>query len=80
MRKIFFGTLITLCFFCFRSEAADFYVKTISVDGLQRVEKETVLAYLGVKPAETISQEQMDSAFKNLYATGLFADIKMNAE
>ena len=80
MRKIFFGTLITLCFFCFRSEAADFYVQTISVDGLQRVEKETVLAYLGVKPAETISQEQMDSAFKNLYATGLFADIKMNAE
>lgn len=77
MKKIFFGTLTAFYFLCLQANAADFYVQKISIDGLQRVEKETVLAYLGLKPSETISQEQMDSAFKNLYATGLFADIKM---
>ena len=80
MKKILFGTVAAFCIFCTGVKAADFYVQKISVDGLQRVEKETVLAYLGMKTNEKVSSDKLDSAFKNLYATGLFSDIKMNTQ
>lgn len=80
MKKIFFGTLGTVLFLNFATFAADFYVNKIKIDGLQRVERETVLSYLGIYPSQTISQEAMDTAFKNLYATGLFADISMDTD
>lgn len=80
MKKIFFGTLGTALFLNFATFAADFYVNKIKIDGLQRVERETVLSYLGIHPSQTISQEAMDTAFKNLYATGLFADISMDTD
>ena len=78
MKKQWFFTVLTTCFLSGNVWAADFYVRRIDVNGLQRVEKETVLAYLDIQSDKNVSQEQMDAAFKNLYATGLFADIKMD--
>ncbi len=78
MRKKLFGMILTVCLLSYNVFAADFYVQKITISGLQRVEQETVLAYLGIKQHEKVSTDKLDAAFKNLYATGLFADIKMD--
>ncbi len=77
MKKVFLGTFLSCVILSFQVMAADFTVKTIDISGLQRVERETVLSYLGIKQGENVSQDTIDAAFKNLYATGLFSDIKM---
>lgn len=74
MKKVIYAGLLT-SLIAFQANAAGYYVKDIEVDGLQRVEKETVLAYLNLKKNRNISQEELDNSFKSLYATGLFSDI-----
>ncbi len=76
MKKIHFA-FVLLMGSAIASNASAFYVKSIDVEGLKRVEKETVNAYLGIKKGTDISQDALDASFKNLYATGLFSDIKM---
>ena len=51
------------------------YVKDFKVDGLERVEIDTVLSYLNLEKERTTSQEKLNEALKNIYATGLFADV-----
>lgn len=47
----------------------------IEVEGNRRVETPTVLSYIDVKPGQVLSQYKIDEILKNLYATGLFADV-----
>ena len=77
MKKTNFLLLLTTCG-VLSLEASAFDLKKIDVSGLRRVEKETVEAYLGLKVGEDVSQDELDDSFKNLYATGLFSDIKMD--
>ena len=58
--------------------AADIYVKGINISGLQRVEQETVLSYIDIQNNKNVSQEKLDEALKQLYATGLFTDVSFN--
>ena len=53
-------------------------VNNINVSGLQRVERETVLSYVNIAPGSDVSQEQLNDAFKKLYTTGLFSDVKFD--
>ena len=50
-------------------------VRTIQVQGNQRVEPNTVASYLLFAPGDPISAERIDLSLKTLYATGLFADV-----
>ncbi|MBR1601346.1 MAG: outer membrane protein assembly factor BamA, partial [Alphaproteobacteria bacterium] len=77
MKKIAYVGLMT-SILAFQANAADFYVKKIEVDGLQRVEKATVLSYLNIRRDSRISQDKLDKSFKNLYETGLFSDISFD--
>ena len=62
-----------------QAHAADDYIfKKIEVDGLQRVEKSTVLSYLNLKKNSSVSQDELDNSFNNLYNTGLFSDISFD--
>ena len=61
-----------------QANAQNLRLKQIEVDGLQRVEKATVLSYLNLPKNTDISQESLDMAFKRLYATGLFSDINFD--
>ncbi|MBP5215871.1 MAG: outer membrane protein assembly factor BamA [Alphaproteobacteria bacterium] len=74
MKKIIYIGLLS-SFMAYQAGAADFYVKNIEVDGLQRVEKATVLSYLNIHKNSKVSQDTLDNSFKNLYNTGLFSDI-----
>ena len=77
MKKIIYIGLLG-CVLSYQVQAADFRFKNIQVEGLQRVEKATVLAYLNLQPNVTVSQETLDTSFKNLYNTGLFSDISFD--
>lgn len=77
MKNIFFKTFLLANLAVFSAAAEDFYIHKLEISGLQRVEKETVTSYLGLHNAQSVSRDQLDNAFKNLYATGLFSDINM---
>ncbi len=59
---------------------APFTVKDIRVEGIQRTEAGTVFAYLPVKVGETFSDEKSIAAIKALYATGMFKDVRLEAD
>lgn len=54
------------------------YVSNIDVSGLERVELDTVLSYIDIKKGSRTSQAKIDESLKQLYATGLFADVSFN--
>ncbi len=59
-------------------DAAPTLIKTIQVQGNQRVEANTVASYLLFAPGDPYSETRMDTSIKTLYATGLFADVSID--
>ena len=52
-------------------------IRAITVTGAQRIERETVLSYIGVREGDAIDARGVNEALKTLFATGLFADVAM---
>jgi outer membrane protein insertion porin family len=50
-------------------------ISDIRVEGTQRIEAGTVLSYMTVKPGDPFDPAQEDASLKNLFQTGLFADV-----
>lgn len=50
-------------------------LRSITVQGNQRIEADTVRSYVGLVPGAAYDQDTIDGAFKRLFATGLFADV-----
>ena len=78
MKKICLGTYVFSLLASTSTLAADVYVKDIKVEGLERVEAETVKSYVNIKSGQNTNDEQLNDALKNLYATGLFEDVAIN--
>ncbi|HQW38734.1 MAG TPA: outer membrane protein assembly factor BamA [Usitatibacteraceae bacterium] len=57
-----------------------FVLKDIRVEGVQRTEAGTVFTYLPVKVGERIDDEKAAQAVKSLYATGFYADVRLEAD
>lgn len=53
-------------------------IKTIQVQGNQRIEANTVASYLLFAPGDPYSENRIDLSIKTLYATGLFADVAID--
>ena len=49
-------------------------IRTVTVQGSQRLEPDTILSYIRLRPGQTYTQALGDQALKDLYATELFAD------
>jgi len=58
--------------------AAPTVIKTIQVQGNQRIEANTVASYLLIAPGDPFSESRLDTSIKTLYATGLFADVSID--
>ncbi len=58
-----------------KAEAA--VVSRIDVEGNQRVDDETVRAYVTIRAGRSFSAEDVDESLKALFETGLFADVRM---
>lgn len=80
MKRALLASVLLSSFIHVGVVVADYRVNEIKIDGLKRVERETVLAYLGITEGNEISQEKLDSSLKNLYSTGLFSDVKMEKQ
>ena len=52
-------------------------VKSITVEGAQRLEPDTVRSYIDLKPGDSYNREALDRALKALFATELFADVQI---
>src|SRR3990167_5806016 len=64
------------------AEAAEdqLVVTEVEVSGNQRIEAETVRSYTLIKPGAIYSPELADQSLKQLFGTGIFADITMRLE
>jgi outer membrane protein insertion porin family len=52
-------------------------IKTVTVEGSQRLEPDTVRSYIDLKPGDPYNRETIDRALKALFATELFADVQI---
>ncbi len=55
-------------------------IANVRIEGTQRIEPETVLSYMQLAAGDPFSADRVDKALKNLYATGLFADVTFHRE
>ncbi len=53
-------------------------VRSIVVEGNQRIEPRTVQSYLLLEPGDPFNGERIDLSLKTLFATGLFADVAID--
>lgn len=53
--------------------------RSILVEGNTRVEDETVRAYVTIQPGRSYGAGDVDESLKALFATGLFADVKITS-
>ena len=52
-------------------------ISDIRIEGIQRIEPETVRSYLLLQQGDQWDTERVDRSLKALFATGLFADVKL---
>ncbi len=52
-------------------------ITEIRVEGNQRIEAETIRSYMTISVGDRFSAERVNRALKALFATGLFADVKI---
>jgi len=53
-------------------------VQDIAVEGTQRIEPDSVIAYMVLRPGQPYDPVIADTSLKLLFDTGLFADVRMN--
>ena len=78
MKLLKLGTFATALLCGVSAASASVYVQDIKVEGLQRVEPETVLSYVDVQKNSITDEAKLDTALKQLYSTGLFNDVSQN--
>jgi outer membrane protein insertion porin family len=52
-------------------------LRDIRIEGNQRIDPETVRSYIPLATGQVLTQDKIDGTIKALYATGLFADVKL---
>lgn len=53
-------------------------VSAVEVRGNQRVDDETIVNYVGIKPNVPFNDGDIDEGVKRLFSTGLFSDVRAN--
>jgi len=53
-------------------------IKSLRVEGSQRIESDTVLSYTKLRVGQAYTNETLDQAIKDLYASDLFADVSIS--
>ena len=55
-------------------------IQEIRIEGNQRIEPETVRSYMQINPGDPFDARRIDQALKNLFGTGLFADVSFRRD
>ena len=75
MHKIFL--ILLLIIFSNPIYANDFFIDEININGLERIERETVISYSNLSIDDPYSNEIGNTTLKRLYETDLFSDVKI---
>jgi outer membrane protein insertion porin family len=59
------------------AQEANFTVKKIKIDGLQRISKGTVYNYLPISVGDHVNAARIGTAVRDLFKTGFFRDVRM---
>lgn len=55
-------------------------IRSIDIEGNRRVENATIMSYIDIKVGEEAREEKIEEILKNLFATGLFADVVIDQQ
>ncbi len=81
MFKIRYISTLIIALFSHQAMAIEpFVIKDIRVEGLQRTEAGTIFTYLPVQAGDVMSDEKATQAIKSLYNTGIFKDVRIEAD
>ncbi|GAB2178928.1 outer membrane protein assembly factor BamA [Dongia sp. agr-C8] len=90
LRLACFGLLLGLCFGgVFGAGGHSALAQTITsgdpiqqvvIEGNQRIEADTIRSYMEINPGDPFDAAKVDRALKNLFATGLFADVHLRRD
>ena len=61
-------------------ELAGGEIRSIRVEGNERIETGTILSYMLVQPGDGFDQDRIDRSLKTLYSTGLFQDVTLRRD
>ncbi len=74
------GALVALLGNTSPSYAQSPEIDEIRVVGTQRIDPATVMSYMTVRPGDRFDAERADQSLKELFGTGLFADVTLRRE
>lgn len=55
-------------------------ITDVKINGLERIEPETVISYMGVSMGDPLTQDTLEDSVKELFRTGMFSDVRIDAE
>ena len=55
-------------------------INSISIDGIQRIDEETVISYANISKGDIYTDEIGNNILKNLFDTNLFSNIQISFE
>jgi outer membrane protein insertion porin family len=55
-------------------------IQQVVIEGNQRIEADTIRSYMEINPGDPFDAAKVDRALKNLFATGLFADVHLRRD
>ncbi|MES1151555.1 MAG: outer membrane protein assembly factor BamA [Dongia sp.] len=55
-------------------------IQQVVIEGNQRIEADTIRSYMEINPGDPFDASKVDKALKNLFATGLFADVNFRRD
>jgi outer membrane protein insertion porin family len=55
-------------------------IQQVVIEGNQRIEADTIRSYMEINPGDPFDAAKVDKALKNLFATGLFADVNFRRD
>ena len=76
MKRFFFLILLFFSLIIYSKHLLSEIIKSIKINGNQRIDNETILSYVKITPNKDIHIMDLNIAFKDLFATDLFSEIK----
>lgn len=74
------GVMLTSVMICMQQAHAQsngVAIQEIRINGVERIEPSTVLTYLDLRVGDRVDDATLDRVLKNLFSTGLFADVNL---
>ncbi|WP_299844327.1 outer membrane protein assembly factor BamA [uncultured Roseovarius sp.] len=59
------------------ADAQNYRFSSVTVEGNQRVETATILTYANISPGDAVSNAQVNDAYQNILASGLFESVEI---